>query len=427
MNLLDNKYYRKAMEIIAGGKLGEMESGKHVIDGDNLFVNICDSELKTPEQARFEAHKKYIDIQVPLSCAESYGIMPVEDCKEQDGEFNTGKDVVFFKDKVAAKTVYTAQPGQAVVFTPADAHAPMIGKGKIHKAIFKVIVMGISCVFVAVSCAEQQEAKVMARFVPERYDDFVFENDLVAGRIYGEALESCGQGQITSPGVDVWVKIPGALVADQRYKDELENGRTYHKDWGNGKDCYKVGRSLGAGASAPLVDGALCLPATNFRSWTIDEQTPDKVVFTLSYPEWELPGGVKVSLDKRLTVTPGTYFVKVEDKYNFTGTDKLTIAAGINRHPAQKIMLGEKIEKDRVSLWEHASDQTIEPEDGLLGVAVVMPAADTSFVLADGSHSVCCRTVVSGETLTYCFGSCWTKGDIKTYDQWLEEIRILRE
>lgn len=138
MNLLNNKYYREAMEIIASGKLAEMETGKHIIDGDNLFVNICDSEMKTPAQARFEAHKKYIDIQVPLSGPESFGIMPVEQCRQQDGEFNNEKDIVFYKDSVEANTIYTAQPGQAVVFTPADAHAPLIGQGTIHKAIFKV-------------------------------------------------------------------------------------------------------------------------------------------------------------------------------------------------------------------------------------------------------------------------------------------------
>ena len=55
----------------------------------------------------------------------------------------------------------------------------------------------------AVSCAPK-EFRVMARYVPERADDFVFENNLIAGRFYGEALE----GNPTSPGIDVWVKIP---------------------------------------------------------------------------------------------------------------------------------------------------------------------------------------------------------------------------
>ena len=61
--------------------------------------------------------------------------------------------------------------------------------------------------------AEVSGPRVMARAVPERKDDFVFENDLIAGRFYGKALE----GDPTSPGIDVWVKLPGALVADDWY------------------------------------------------------------------------------------------------------------------------------------------------------------------------------------------------------------------
>jgi len=61
------------------------------------------------------------------------------------------------------------------------------------------------------SCTQAPEKKVMARFVPERADDFVFENNLIAGRFYGQALE----GNPTSPGLDIWVKLPGKLVADE--------------------------------------------------------------------------------------------------------------------------------------------------------------------------------------------------------------------
>ena len=49
----------------------------------------------------------------------------------------------------------------------------------------------------AALCACSQEKKVMARYVPERSDDFVFENNLIAGRFYGKALE----GNPTSPGL----------------------------------------------------------------------------------------------------------------------------------------------------------------------------------------------------------------------------------
>ena len=67
MALESNKYYQAALEYIKTTDLAALENGKHLIDGENLFVNIVDSAMKTPEQARLEVHDKYIDIQIPLS------------------------------------------------------------------------------------------------------------------------------------------------------------------------------------------------------------------------------------------------------------------------------------------------------------------------------------------------------------------------
>lgn len=136
MNLDDNKYYLAALEYIEKTDLSELEPGKHVLDGDNLFVNIVDSQMKTPEQARLEVHDKYIDIQVPLSKEECFGVKPRKDCTEPDGEFNAEKDILFYKDK--DWTTVTVKVGEAITFEPDTAHAPLIGEGTIHKAIFKV-------------------------------------------------------------------------------------------------------------------------------------------------------------------------------------------------------------------------------------------------------------------------------------------------
>ena len=270
------------------------------------------------------------------------------------------------------------------------------------------------------ACKPASEQKVMARFVPERSDDFVFENNLIAGRFYGEALE----GNPTSPGIDIWVKLPGKLVADEWYKGFLEESdEYYHHDHG-GKDCYKVSVSLGGGASAPMVDGMLCYPKTNFRSWEIVEDTPEKVVFTLHYPAWELPDSSKVSLDKTVTVVADQYFCDVEDIYTFEGRPSLEIAAGINIHKAQETVEDQDIVTGRsIAIWEHASDQTYEPEDGMLGVAVMMSGADYTGGTGDGTHLVLARTVASGEPFRYRFGSCWSKGDIQTVEDWFKLVR----
>ncbi len=136
MNCEKNPNYIKALEYIKNTDLNKLEAGKHFIDGDKLFVNINDSALKTPEQARLEVHDKYIDIQIPLSKDESFGVKPRSECREPEGEFNTEKDILFYKDK-DWKTV-SVKAGEMIVFEPDTAHAPLIGEGTIHKAIFKV-------------------------------------------------------------------------------------------------------------------------------------------------------------------------------------------------------------------------------------------------------------------------------------------------
>ncbi len=136
MNYEKNPNYVKALEYMAETDLNSLEPGKHVIDSDNLFVNIVDSQMKTPEQARLEVHDKYIDIQVPLSKGESFGVKPRSECREADGEFNTEKDILFYRDK-DWKTV-SVNAGEKIVFDTDTAHAPLIGEGTIHKAIFKV-------------------------------------------------------------------------------------------------------------------------------------------------------------------------------------------------------------------------------------------------------------------------------------------------
>ena len=47
MDYTKNPNYIKALEYMAGTDLSSLENGKHVIDGDKLFVNIVDSQLKT--------------------------------------------------------------------------------------------------------------------------------------------------------------------------------------------------------------------------------------------------------------------------------------------------------------------------------------------------------------------------------------------
>lgn len=298
----------------------------------------------------------------------------------------------------------------------------------------KKTLLFISAVLCLSACCGNQKQQVMARYVPERADDFVWENEQIAYRAYGKALES----EMLSPGFDVWVKDSSRLCANEWYEMATNKTGSYHK-YHRGKDCYKVAVSLGAGASSPVVDGNLVFPATNYRSWEIVKETPTEVVFSLSYPEWDVDGH-KVALTKTITVTPDTWFCKCEDSY--TGDfDKLTVAAGLLRHSIKEndtvrsqVVASAAVENG-VVLWEEASDQTQEKEDGLVGVALYMPAADSVSLGADvndvvkanslANHAVAYKTISNGEKIEYWFGSCWSKGDIKTFDEWVKATNEL--
>ncbi|MBQ7467781.1 MAG: DUF4861 family protein [Bacteroidales bacterium] len=279
----------------------------------------------------------------------------------------------------------------------------------------RFLILAATAALALTACTGQKEQKVMARAVPERADDFVFENDLIAGRFYGQALE----GNPTSPGIDIWVKLPGGLVADEWYSHAVNEDPDYYHHNHGGKDCYKVAVSLGGGASAPFIDGKLCYPATNYRTCEVLETSPDKVSFVLHYPQWQATDSILVSLDKQVSLSAGSYFADVTDVYTFTGIDSLQVAAGMKLHTAQQTVQEQMAGSDRYAIWEKASDQSIEPEDGMLGVAVIVPDAEIVKSVEELDHALLVKTVTSGQAFKYKYGSCWSKGNIHSWKDWL--------
>ena len=131
-----NPLFPKVVEFIQQHDLNALEPGKYEIEGKDLFVNIQMAKGRTPEVAVIETHNKMIDIQIPLSDAETFGytqrdLLP-------DAEYNEEKDITKIPD-LAADSYLTCQPGMMAIFFPQDGHAPCIaGVPEIKKAIFKV-------------------------------------------------------------------------------------------------------------------------------------------------------------------------------------------------------------------------------------------------------------------------------------------------
>lgn len=129
--------FANAFEFLHQDNLSELEPGRYEILGDSVFCIISNDSGKTRADAKLEAHKKYIDIQYVISGDEEMGWKPVADCSDISDPYSDEKDIMFFNDEIKVWT--TVPPGSFVIFYPKDAHAPMVGEGRIHKVVCKIL------------------------------------------------------------------------------------------------------------------------------------------------------------------------------------------------------------------------------------------------------------------------------------------------
>lgn len=127
--------FEKAFQWMASQNMDGLKSGKYEIN-EEVKASVLEKEGLKSEEAKCEAHDRYIDIQVCPAGSETLGWKPRQSCISPNGEYNTEKDVRFFYDK--PDTYFFMQQGQFAIFFPEDVHAPMIGSGMIKKLVVKV-------------------------------------------------------------------------------------------------------------------------------------------------------------------------------------------------------------------------------------------------------------------------------------------------
>lgn len=132
-----NPRFEKAFDFLKRHDVWTLPVGRNEIDGDELFVNVSELDLKPVGEALSEVHDKYIDIQVVFGGEELFGWSERCRCRKAQGEFDPSRDVQFFTD--TPQTFYAVREGQFTILFPEDAHAPMLGEGHVRKLIFKVL------------------------------------------------------------------------------------------------------------------------------------------------------------------------------------------------------------------------------------------------------------------------------------------------
>lgn len=131
-----NPLLSDVIEFLNSHDIQTLEAGKYPIKDKDLFMNLQVAAGRSKEAAFLETHIEMIDIQIPISCAETFGYTPL--CDLPDFEYNTEKDITKYGD-TKPQTYVTVNPGQFAIFFPQDGHAPCItDEPEIRKAIFKV-------------------------------------------------------------------------------------------------------------------------------------------------------------------------------------------------------------------------------------------------------------------------------------------------
>jgi len=260
-------------------------------------------------------------------------------------------------------------------------------------------------------CADSKDPATFCRFVPERADDFAWENDKIAFRAYGPALKESGEDS----GFDCWLKRVDYPIINKWYAGNL-NGISYHKDHGEGYDPYKVGGSRGCGGLALWIDGKM-VPSNVFVDSKVLTCEAGESVFVLNY-EWN-HGSDTYTEEKQISIKLGDRLFKSTSTFKKNGelAKGLPIAIGLLRHHKTDLV-SKDLSKGWMSVWEPMDDSE-------LGTGVVIdPKRIVDFQLIETGKKledhalIITKTDAKGQ-LEYHAGYGWAKaGEIKTSTDW---------
>ncbi len=273
------------------------------------------------------------------------------------------------------------------------------------------------------ACQPRQSAKVYGRYVPERKDDFAWENEYAAFRMYGPALAP----ENPSNGVDLWLKNSPALVIDTMYGRELRDHRPYHINYDGNLDCYKVAHTCGAGGLVVLTADGEGTNGEGYRTWIggpydrweILEQTPERFVFRLEYDSLLVAGHI---LRESLTITAQAG--QLQNKAEVVLTSAQPSATGSQLLAGGGIYLHDTVdyymtipevgyvfyEEDALSDKQAAQmnyEYNGSTSQGRIQISVKTPGATLTDIV-DG-NLVAVKPYELGDTLTYYFGATWSK------------------
>jgi Domain of unknown function (DUF4861) len=256
--------------------------------------------------------------------------------------------------------------------------------------------------------------KAYGRFVRERFDDFAWENDLIAHRTYGKALITWKGEPLTSSAIDIWSKRTPKLVLNDWYM--VDN---YHVDMGEGMDDYSAGATRGDGGSGLWYGNQLFVPQ-NFVDSRVLTNGPIRVMFELVYEPFVVDGA-KVSEVLRISLDAGSQMDHFQSIYKAESETGFSFDEG-----GARLAVGLKKVKDEqkefnaghgwLAIWE-----PMEKNLGMQGVAAIVNPREFDKQAEDKQNNLI--VLKPGMSVSYWAGFAWDRaGKITSAEAWKKYV-----
>lgn len=132
-----HRFFAKAFEFLQNTDLMHAESGKYMIEGEEVFAIVQEYTSRNIAECRLEAHRKYVDIQYIVSGEELIGVNLLSNQRSKDG-YDEMNDVIFFEGDFSLIKMVS---GMFAIFYPDDLHMPGITSD--HQTTVKKVVIKV--------------------------------------------------------------------------------------------------------------------------------------------------------------------------------------------------------------------------------------------------------------------------------------------
>jgi len=268
-----------------------------------------------------------------------------------------------------------------------------------------------------VSAGEKREYtkdqfKAFGRFVRERFDDFAWENDRIAHRMYGTALETWKNEPLCSSTVDVWSKRTTRLVVNDWYL--LEN---YHEDNGDGADFYSAGQSRGNGGNGLWAADRLWV-SRNFTGSRVLACGPIRVMFELTYEPFEV-NGISVAEVKRVSLDAGQNLDHYQSFYKPYARPGRTapLTTGVGLRKVDIVRKDLNAERGTLTAWEPVKED--KKRSGHWGCAILVDPKLFVKQTEDKLNLLMLAKVPDNNVASWWAGFFWdASGQFAGYEEW---------